>query len=105
MNMLSLRHAATLQPGRHTMDAGFLGVGAMGQPMAEKLLDGGHDLTILDIDEAAMRPLLDRQARRAQSPKELADRHQVVIVVLPTLDSFRDAVFEHRGLLPGTTLK
>ena len=32
------------------MDAGFLGVGAMGQPMAEKLLDGGHDLSILDIE-------------------------------------------------------
>ena len=87
------------------MDAGFLGVGAMGQPMAEMLLDGGHDLTILDINEAAMRPLLDRQARRAQSPKELADRHQVVIVSLPTLDAFRSVVFGDQGLLHGTALK
>ena len=87
------------------MDAGFLGVGAMGQPMAEKLLDGGHDLTILDIDEAAMRPLLDRQARRAQSPKELADRHQVVIVSLPTLAAFRSVLYGDQGLLHGTTLK
>jgi hypothetical protein len=45
------------------MEAGYLGVGAMGQPMAHKLLDAGHTLTIYDINEAAMRPLLERQAR------------------------------------------
>ena len=87
------------------MDAGFLGVGAMGQPMAEKLLDGGHDLSILDINEAAMCPLLDRHARRAQSPKELADRHQVVIVSLPTLAAFRSVINGDNGLLHGTALK
>ena len=51
------------------MEAGYLGVGAMGQPMAHKLLDAGHTLTIYDINEAAMRPLLERQARRAAKPK------------------------------------
>jgi 6-phosphogluconate dehydrogenase (decarboxylating) len=49
------------------MEAGYLGVGAMGQPMAHKLLDAGHTLTIYDINETAMRPLLERQARRAAS--------------------------------------
>ena len=56
------------------MEAGYLGVGAMGQPMAHKLLDAGHTLTIYDINQAAMRPLLERQARRAASPRDLADR-------------------------------
>jgi hypothetical protein len=44
------------------MEAGYLGVGAMGQPMAHKLLDAGHGLTVSNINEAAMRLLLDRQA-------------------------------------------
>ena len=35
--------------------------------MAHKLLDAGHTLTICDINEAAMAPLLERQARRAAS--------------------------------------
>ena len=48
------------------MEAGYLGVGTMGQPMAHKLLDAGHDLMVYDINEAAMRPLLERQARRAR---------------------------------------
>ncbi len=50
------------------MEAGYLGVGAMGQPMAHKLLDAGHGLTIYDINEAAMQPLLERQAAVASRP-------------------------------------
>ena len=76
------------------MEAGYLGVGAMGQPMAHKLLDAGHALTIYDINEAAMGPLLDRQARRATSPRDLADRCEIVFVSLPTLAAFREAAFE-----------
>ncbi|HEY6431233.1 MAG TPA: NAD(P)-binding domain-containing protein, partial [Acetobacteraceae bacterium] len=33
------------------MEAGFLGVGNMGLPMATRLLDGGHRLTVHDIRE------------------------------------------------------
>jgi 3-hydroxyisobutyrate dehydrogenase-like beta-hydroxyacid dehydrogenase len=46
------------------MEAGYLCVGAMGQPTAHKLLDAGHDLMVYDINEAAMRPLLERGGRR-----------------------------------------
>lgn len=87
------------------MEAGYLGVGSMGQPMAGKLLDGGHQLTILDVNEAAMRPLLERQARRATSPKELADTCEVVFVSLPTLGAFRTVVFGENGLLQGGKMK
>jgi 3-hydroxyisobutyrate dehydrogenase-like beta-hydroxyacid dehydrogenase len=87
------------------MDAGFLGVGNMGQPMAGKLIDGGHRLTILDLNEAAMQPLLDRQASRGASPKDLADKHEIVFVSLPTLNAFRATVFGENGLLQGKTMK
>ena len=43
------------------MHAGYLGVGNMGQPMAGKILDAGHTLSIYDTSEANMKPLLDRQ--------------------------------------------
>src|SRR5437762_820545 len=49
------------------MQVGYLGVGNMGQPMAGKLMDAGHSLVVFDISEAAMEPLLLRQARRAVS--------------------------------------
>jgi 3-hydroxyisobutyrate dehydrogenase-like beta-hydroxyacid dehydrogenase len=87
------------------MEAGYLGIGNMGQPMAAKLLDAGHSLTIFDISEPAMRPLLERQARRAASPKELGDRSEIVFVSLPTLAAFRAAVLGPNGLIHGGALK
>jgi 3-hydroxyisobutyrate dehydrogenase-like beta-hydroxyacid dehydrogenase len=87
------------------MEAGFLGVGNMGQPMAGKLLDGGHSLTVFDVSEAAMRPLLERQARRAVSPKDLADQCEIVFVSLPTLAAFRSVVSAQDGLSHGKTMK
>ncbi|HXC28997.1 MAG TPA: NAD(P)-dependent oxidoreductase [Stellaceae bacterium] len=87
------------------MEAGYLGVGNMGQPMAEKLLDAGHGLTVFDISEAAMRPLLERQARRAATPRELGDRCEIVFVSLPTLAAFRAAVLGPDGLIHGDAMK
>src|ERR1044071_9872447 len=88
-----------------SMEAGYLGVGAMGQPMAHKLLDAGHGLTIYDINEAAMRPLLERQARRASSPRDLAARCEIVFVSLPTLAAFREVAFGAAGLAKGKAMK
>jgi 2-hydroxy-3-oxopropionate reductase len=87
------------------MHVGYLGVGNMGQPMAGKLLDGGHGLTVYDINEAALEPLLLRQARRAASPKELADQCEIVFVSLPTLAAFRAAVLEAEGLAGGEAMQ
>ena len=87
------------------MEAGYLGVGNMGQPMAHKLLDAGHSLTVFDANEAATRPLLERQARRATSPQDLADRCEIVFVSLPTLSAFREVVFGADGLANGKAMK
>ena len=87
------------------MRIGYLGVGNMGQPMARKLLDGGHELWVYDVRAEAMRPLLERQARAAASPKALADACDTVVVSLPTLDAFRTALSGPDGLLWGKALK
>src|SRR6188768_449233 len=87
------------------MRIGYLGVGKMGQPMAGKLLDAGHELFVHDISADAMRPLLERQARQAASPKELADICDTVIVSLPTLEIFQHALSGPDGLLAGKALK
>ena len=87
------------------MRIGCLGLGNMGQPMAGKLLDGGHELWVHDVREEAMLPLIERQARRATSPRELADACDTVIVSLPTLEIFRHALSGPDGLLAGKALK
>ena len=87
------------------MRIGFIGLGNMGQPMAGKLLDAGHELWIHDVREDAMRPLLERQARRANSPRELADSCDTVVVSLPTLEIFQHVLSGPDGLLAGKALK
>ena len=87
------------------MQAGYLGIGNMGLPMALRLMDAGHTITVYDIREAAMQPLLERQALRASSPKDLADRCEIVFVSLPTLAAFKAVAFGDDGLTHGKAMK
>jgi len=87
------------------MTNGFIGTGSMGQPMAGRMLDAGHRLVVLDTREGAMRPLLERQAARGTSPKDVADRAETVFLSLPTLKSFRAVALGEDGILHGSAIK
>ncbi len=87
------------------MPIGFVGVGNMGLPMAERLLDGGLELVVHDIRPAALEPLTKRQARAAASPREVADRCETVMVSLPTLDALRAVVLGAEGVVHGKAVK
>ena len=71
------------------MHLGFIGVGKMGGPMAGRLLDAGHTLTVFDTREAALGPLLQRGARKADSAAAVAAEVETVLVSLPTPDIVR----------------
>ena len=83
------------------MRIGFLGVGNMGQPMAGKLLDAGHELWVYDAREE-VRFSNARRVRRT-SPKELVDTCDTIVVSLPTLEIFQRALSGPDGLLPRTS--
>jgi len=87
------------------MAIGFVGVGNMGLPMADRLIGAGEDLVVHDVREAALKPLVDKQARPAASPREVGDRCRVAFVSLPTLETLRDVVLGANGLVHGSTLK
>jgi 3-hydroxyisobutyrate dehydrogenase-like beta-hydroxyacid dehydrogenase len=84
---------------------GFIGVGRMGSPMAGRLLDAGHKLTIFDANQAAMAPLVGRGAVAAGSARELAAAVEAVIVSLPTPDIVRDVALGEDGIASGTRVK
>jgi len=44
---------------------GFVGVGRMGGPMANRLLDAGHSLCVFDTSAEAVKPLAARGAFEA----------------------------------------
>ena len=64
------------------MKVGFVGLGRMGQGMARRLLDAGHDLWVFDQLAAQAEPLARAGAHKAASVAELAARSEVVVTML-----------------------
>ncbi|MEN8159939.1 MAG: NAD(P)-binding domain-containing protein, partial [Myxococcota bacterium] len=62
---------------------GFIGTGTIGAPMAQRLIGAGHELVVCDRVEAATRPLVEAGARRAESPRAVAEACRVVFTSLP----------------------
>jgi 3-hydroxyisobutyrate dehydrogenase-like beta-hydroxyacid dehydrogenase len=79
------------------MTIGFVGLGAMGQHMAARLLDAGHELAVFDTRPEAMEPHAARGATACDSAAEVADVARTVLVSLPTPDVVRDVANELSG--------
>jgi 3-hydroxyisobutyrate dehydrogenase-like beta-hydroxyacid dehydrogenase len=71
------------------MKLGYVGVGKMGGPMAERLMGAGHELVVYDTSEAALKPFVARGARAAASVAALAREVETLLVCLPTPDVVR----------------
>ncbi len=65
------------------MKLGFIGLGAMGIPMSQRLLDAAYALHIYDVVEAAVAALAANGARRCASPRAVAENSQIVFSSLP----------------------
>lgn len=87
------------------MVIGFIGIGNMGLPMASRLLDAGHQLVVYDARPEALEPLTQRQALAATSPKEVADRAEIVVVSLPNNDVSRAVVLGDNGIIEGSKVR
>jgi 3-hydroxyisobutyrate dehydrogenase len=82
----------------HSQTLGWIGVGRMGEVLAGRLLDRGCDLTVYNRTRAKAQPLLDRGARHADHPVNLADR-DIVITMVAGSDDFEEVMTGPHGLL------
>ena len=82
---------------------GFIGLGVMGTPMAGHLAKAGHLLTVLDIDRAKAERLAAEfnTMQVAATPRELAERSEVVVTMLPSGDYVREVALGKAGLAEG----
>ena len=71
---------------------GFIGLGAMGEPMARNIAEKGHALIVHDIAGTSDRA--PEGAEIGQSNGEIARRATVIALSLPTLDANRAVVNE-----------
>jgi 3-hydroxyisobutyrate dehydrogenase-like beta-hydroxyacid dehydrogenase len=84
---------------------GFVGVGKMGSRMAARLMDAGHRLTVYDINEEAMTPLVARGAGRAGSSREVADEADIVFFSLPEPRDVQGEAIGGEGVIGGKRAK
>ena len=79
----------------------FIGLGIMGKPMAKNLLAAGKSLVVYDIVPGAMEELAAMGAEKGSSPRDAAERCDLVITMLPNSPYVRAAVCGPEGILEG----
>jgi len=66
------------------MKIGFIGLGNVGGKLAGSLLRNGFDITVRDLDDELVQSFVGKGAASAASPKEMAERVDLVITCLPS---------------------
>jgi 3-hydroxyisobutyrate dehydrogenase len=83
------------------MIIGFIGLGNLGSKLAGTLKRNGSELLVHDRNETAAKPLLDRGAQWAATPKELALRSDLIITCLPSPAISAQVLEQREGVLEG----
>lgn len=81
------------------MKIGFLGLGAMGTPMALRLIAAGHELSVWNRTEGRTKPLLCEGAIAAATPAEAELGADAVITMLFDDAAYEQVLFGPNGLL------
>jgi 3-hydroxyisobutyrate dehydrogenase len=76
----------------------FLGLGHMGTPMATRLLNAGHDVTVWDRTVQRTAPLADAGASVAATPAGATAGVEFAITMLATPEALADVLFRPDGL-------
>ncbi|MGB9185979.1 MAG: NAD(P)-dependent oxidoreductase [Solirubrobacteraceae bacterium] len=84
--------------GQQQMRLGWVGLGRMGQALASRLLDAGHDVTVYNRTLSKAEPLAALGAAIADTPAELADR-DIVFTMVGGSSDVADVVTGPQGLL------
>jgi 2-hydroxy-3-oxopropionate reductase len=80
---------------------GFIGLGIMGKPMAKNLLKAGYSLTVYDIVPEKTKEVVKAGANAGSSNKEVAEKSEIIITMLPNSPEVKDAVLGPGGVLEG----
>lgn len=85
------------------MKIGFMGLGAMGQAIAMRLLDAGHELVVYNRTKEKTRPFVEKGAKAAETPAALAAQVDLVISMLFDDATTQAACFGEQGI--ATTMR
>ncbi|MEM0090201.1 MAG: NAD(P)-dependent oxidoreductase [Nitrososphaerota archaeon] len=80
---------------------GFIGLGLMGKPMATRLLKAGYRLVVYNRSSKPVEELTALGAIPASSPREVAERSEFVITMLPDNPDVRFVIAGSNGVIEG----
>ncbi|HWQ03403.1 MAG TPA: NAD(P)-dependent oxidoreductase [Candidatus Nitrosotenuis sp.] len=80
---------------------GFIGLGLIGKPMAQNILKAGLPLTVWNRTRAKTRDLGERGAKIANTPRELAEKSDVLITCVSDPPALEDVLFGPIGAING----
>jgi 2-hydroxy-3-oxopropionate reductase len=80
---------------------GFIGLGAMGKPMAHNLVKAGFPVNVLTRTRSKAEDLLAAGARWCDTPKEVAQKSDVVVTMLPDTPDVEAVVAGKDGIFDG----
>ncbi len=83
------------------MNIGFIGLGIMGKPMSKLLLKAGHSLVVYDLFKDTVKEIVEAGAQEGYSPKDVAQRTDVIITMLPNSPHVKTAILGLNGVLEG----
>ena len=82
------------------MKVGFIGLGIMGRPLAGHLLKGGYQLSLFDLG-GLPQELVDGGAVGCASGRDVAERSDVIITMVPDTPHVEAALFGGNGVADG----
>src|SRR4051794_20294667 len=98
--------ALEFAPGKTRI--GWIGTGVMGSSMCGHLIDAGYQATVYNRTRSKTKPLVDRGASEASSPREVAERSDVVFTIVGYPQDVREVTLGGEGTLacarPGSVL-
>ncbi|WP_407691400.1 2-hydroxy-3-oxopropionate reductase [Robertmurraya mangrovi] len=83
------------------MKLGFIGLGIMGKPMTQNLLKNGYEVTVYDINQAAVEELIGQGARGAKTPREVGEHSEIIFTMLPKGEHVISVVLGESGVIEG----
>jgi 3-hydroxyisobutyrate dehydrogenase-like beta-hydroxyacid dehydrogenase len=80
---------------------GFIGLGAMGGPMALNLAKAGHKLVVHDIDQSKTAAARAQGAELAGNAEAVAAAVERTILIVETTDQAKEVIAGERGIIKG----
>src|SRR5882757_8801969 len=82
-------------------EIGFIGLGIMGGPMCRNLLKAGHKVVVYNRSVGPIDRMVDLGAARGESSRDVAERSNIVITMMPDGPEVEEAILGARGVLEG----